>query len=347
MVLVHIIWPLRYASDYRPYFTIHNTEFGQMMKNERPTSMIIGVTNPIFSKLILRWPHVIRLNDVSQQTSTKKKNENFLLIEHDDEDELAVNELEDSFELSMSPPRPVIGKKVSTHGKPMKINETSTSDIKIGLYTKYRPFLHRDKTILKKLQSTRSQQRPDVVQNALLRRFFLELTQSFIIPLERYFSSLLPLHKLYHPNREPPVLKKFDNDEFLKTLDQHGPQLTTGLKGDWKDLYKQFLTTPNFRCWLSNRQDEANAKIFSIYIETIANCRLEEDFHLSHLKEIEIVDLVIKFRDLIQRLESSDDRRLVTLDTSNRKRFVDKLKLKMEFMIDQHLSNDMKILFHQ
>ena len=65
--------------------------------------------------------------------------------------------------------------------------------MKAGLYTNFKSYLQRDKTILKRLQSTNSQQRPDTVQNALLRRFFLELTQSFIIPLERYFASRLPL----------------------------------------------------------------------------------------------------------------------------------------------------------
>ena len=138
--------------------------------------------------------------------------------------------------------------------------------MKPGLYTKYKPYLQRDKTILKKLQSTNSQQRPDTVQNALIRRFFLELTQSFIIPLERYFVSLLPLRKYYRANRKPPIIKDFDNEEFLKTLDQYGPQLTSGLKGDWKDLYKHFLSTPNFRLWLSESTTRSKCKnLFIIY----------------------------------------------------------------------------------
>ena len=60
--------------------------------------------------------------------------------------------------------------------------------------------------------------------------FFLELTQSFIIPLERYFASLLSLHKYYHTNRQAPKIKRFHIEEFLRTLDQCGPQLTSTLK---------------------------------------------------------------------------------------------------------------------
>ena len=39
----------------------------------------------------------------------------------------------------------------------------------VDLYTKYKPYLQCNKTILKKLQSSNIQQRSDTVQNALLR----------------------------------------------------------------------------------------------------------------------------------------------------------------------------------
>ncbi|CAF1576778.1 unnamed protein product [Adineta steineri] len=247
-----------------------------------------------------------------------------------------------------------IKKKISTTSKPFKptlaLNNNSshlTFNMKPGLYTKYKSYLQRDKTILKKLQPTNSQQRLETVQNALLRRFFLELTQSFIIPLERYFSSLLPLQKLYQANREPPLIKDFDKEEFLKTIDQYGPQLTSGLKGDWKDLYKHFLSTPNFRLWLLNRQQEANAKIYSLYIKTLAYCHLEQDLNLSQLKELELIDLVIKFRDLIQRIEIKNDERLLTLNQVDRNDYLEKLKMKMKLIIDENLPDDMKILFNK
>jgi len=206
-------------------------------------------------------------------------------------------------------------------------------------------YLQRDKIILKKLQSTNSQQRPDTVQNTLLRRFFLELTQSFIIPLERYFASLLPLRKYYQVNNKLPIIKEFDKEEFLKTLDQYGPQLTSSLKGDWKELYKHFLSTSNFSLWLSNRRQEANAKIYSLYIEIIANCHLENDLNLSQLTEIELIDLVIKFKELIQRLETKNDELLITINQTLKDEYIEKLKLKLKILIEENLSDDMKMLF--
>jgi hypothetical protein len=314
--------------------------------------MIIGVTNPFFGKLLHQWPHIIRVDD-NQQKPKNKKHENFL-VDHDEEN-LPVNELEDDTEPSSSPQtKTKIRQKISTSSKPYKptytLNNKSshlTFDMKAGLYTKYKTYLQRDKTILKKLQSTNSQQRPDTVQNALLRRFFLELTQSFMIPLERYFASLLPLRKYYQANREPPKIKEFDKEEFLKTLDQYGPQLTSGLKGDWKDLYKHFFSTPNFSLWLSNRQQEANAKIYSLYIEIIANCHLENDLNLSQLTEIQLIDLVIKFKDLIQRLENKNDELLITIDQTFKDDYLEKLKIKMNILINEKLSDDIKILFNK
>ncbi|CAF4099893.1 unnamed protein product [Rotaria magnacalcarata] len=341
----------------------HNSQTKQQQKSSNkisssstlPTqpSLIIGVTNPFFSKLLNRWPHIIRVSENNEERFKSKHNEYFLGVEHEEEDS-SINDVEDNTDLSSSPqtPKQASLKRFGTNTKPYKhtrsINSNSshlTFDIKPGLYTKYKSYLQRDKTILKKLQSTNSQQRPDTVQNALIRRFFLELTQSFIIPLERYFTSLLPLRKYYQPNRKPPTIKDFDNEDFLKTLDQYGPQLTSGLKGDWKELYKHFLLTPNFCLWLSNRRQEANAKIYSLYIETIANCRLEQDLKLSKLTEIELVDLVLKFNDLIQRLESKTDELLLTIDQTITNDYMEKLKGKIKVIINEKLSDDMKILF--
>lgn len=72
-------------------------------------------------------------------------------------------------------------------------------DSKPGVYTHYKTFLQKDKSILKKLYKGIQMKRPAEVQSALLKRHLLELTQSFIIPLERYMASLMPLQKNISP----------------------------------------------------------------------------------------------------------------------------------------------------
>ena len=54
---------LRYANDYRPYFTIHDSEFQEFTsKTHAPSRIILGVTNPYFNKALQHWPNVIILD---------------------------------------------------------------------------------------------------------------------------------------------------------------------------------------------------------------------------------------------------------------------------------------------
>lgn len=78
-------------------------------------------------------------------------------------------------------------------------NSMSFFEAKTGVYTHYKPFLHKDKLVIKKILKGVQMKRPSEVQSAILRRHFLELTQSFIIPLERYMATLMPLKKNISP----------------------------------------------------------------------------------------------------------------------------------------------------
>lgn len=61
-----MIVPLMYNADYRPYFTIHDSEFKEYMtKSRSPPTVILGVTNPFFGKTLQHWPHIIRLAENS------------------------------------------------------------------------------------------------------------------------------------------------------------------------------------------------------------------------------------------------------------------------------------------
>jgi hypothetical protein len=84
-----------------------------------------------------------------------------------------------------------------------------------GVYTTYKPFLQKDKNIIKKLISGVSSRRPFEVQSALLRRHLLELTQSFMIPLERYIASLMPLQKNISPFKVWTFFREFSFHEFI------------------------------------------------------------------------------------------------------------------------------------
>ncbi|MCJ8744552.1 hypothetical protein PDJAM_G00120020 [Pangasius djambal] len=259
LALVSCIAPLRYCSDFRPYFTIHDSEFKEYTtRTQAPPSVILGVTNPFFAKTLQHWPHIIRIGDMKQTEMAKQM-------------------------------------------KVKKLKNLKTLDSKPGVYTAYKPFLNKDEDIIKQLQKGVQQKRPSEAQNAILRRYFLELTQSFIIPLERYVASLMPLQKSISAWKSPPQLKPFVQEEFMKTLEKAGPQLTSRLKGDWIGLYRQFLKSPNFDGWFRNRRKEMMQKLEALHLEALC----EEDLQLRTQKhtEVETVDLVLKLKDKLTQAE--------------------------------------------
>ncbi|KAF7693129.1 DENN/MADD domain containing 6Aa [Silurus meridionalis] len=259
LALVSCIAPLRYCSDFRPYFTIHDSEFKEYTtRTQAPPSVILGVTNPFFAKTLQHWPHIIRIGDMKQTEMAKQM-------------------------------------------KVKKLKNLKTLDSKPGVYTAYKPFLNKDDDIIKQLQKGVQQKRPSEAQNAILRRYFLELTQSFIIPLERYVASLMPLQKSISAWKSPPHLKPFVQEEFMKTLEKAGPQLTSRLKGDWIGLYRQFLKSPNFDGWFRNRRKEMIQKLEALHLEALCEEDLQQ--RIQKHTEVETVDLVLKLKDKLTQAE--------------------------------------------
>lgn len=257
--LISLIWPLRYRNDYRPYFTIHDSEFKEYTSKARsPPRVILGVTNPFFIKTLQHWPHILRVEESSNDRS-------------------AIPE-----------------KNIR------RTWDGRLFDIKPGLYSQYKTFLHRDKSLMKKVLKD---ERQDSVLSMVLRRHMLELTQSFMIPLERYLSSLMPLQRHMSPFRAIPQARPFIAEDFLSTLGDAGPTLTCGVKGDWKGLYRMFMCSSNFEGWLRGRQNDVVRQLRSSYIEVLCSA----DFSTKVMQEkqqVEIVDLVLKINDHIGSLNA-------------------------------------------
>ncbi|NXX18571.1 DEN6A protein, partial [Podargus strigoides] len=270
LALVSCISPLKYCSDFRPYFTIHDSEFKEYTtRTQAPPSVILGVTNPFFAKTLQHWPHIIRIGDIKLPGEVPKQ------------------------------------------VKVKKLKNLKTLDSKPGVYTSYKPYLNKDEEIVKQLQKGVQQKRPTEAQSVILRRYFLELTESFIIPLERYVASLMPLQKCISPWKSPPQLRQFSQDDFMKTLEKAGPQLTSGLKGDWIGLYRHFLKSPNFDGWFRSRQKEMTQKLEALHLEALCNENLV--FWSQKHTEVETVDLVLKLKNKL--LQADREQLPVKTDT--------------------------------
>uniref|UniRef100_A0A8C2F000 DENN/MADD domain containing 6B n=1 Tax=Cyprinus carpio TaxID=7962 RepID=A0A8C2F000_CYPCA len=256
LALVSAIAPLRYCGDYRPYFTIHDSEFKEYTtRTQAPPNVILGVTNPFFIKTFHCWPHIIRLGDLKMSGDLPKQ------------------------------------------VKVKKLAKLKTLDTKTGIYTAYKTFLHKDKSFIKRLLKGIQKKRPSEVQSAILRRHLLEQTESFILPLERYLESLMPPQRSMSPWKTPPQIRSFSQDEFMKTLEQAGPQLT--LKGDWTGLYRRFFRSPNFDGWYRLRHREMTQKVECLHLEAI--CAADLLTWNKDKSEVEIVDLILKLREKLMK----------------------------------------------
>ncbi|XP_019524179.1 PREDICTED: protein DENND6B isoform X2 [Hipposideros armiger] len=260
LALTSCVQPLKFCCDYRPYFTVHDSEFKEFTtRTQAPPNVVLGVTNPFFIKTLQHWPHILRIGEPK---------------------------------LSGGLPKQVKLKKPS---------RLKTLDTKPGLYTAYTAHLHRDKALLKRLLGGLQKRRPPGALAALLRTHLLELTQSFVIPLEHYMASLMPLQKSVTPWKAPPQIRPFHQDDFLRSLDHAGPQLTCILKGDWLGLYRRFFKSPHFDGWYRQRRKEMVRKLEALHLEAICEANIET--WMKDKSEVEVVDLVLKLREKLVRAQ--------------------------------------------
>uniref|UniRef100_A0A8C5QEZ7 DENN domain containing 6B n=1 Tax=Leptobrachium leishanense TaxID=445787 RepID=A0A8C5QEZ7_9ANUR len=256
--LFSCISPLKFCSDFRPYFTIHDTEFKEYTtRTQAPPSLLLGVTNPFFIKTLQHWPHILRVGEPRMSGDLPKQ------------------------------------------VKLKKTNKIKTLDTKAGMYTSYKPFLHKDKALIKQLLKGLQKKLPSTTLSFLLQKHLFELTQSFLIPLERYMGSLMPHHSSITPWKNPPQVRPFQQEELMKMLEHTGPQFSSSIKGDWMGLYRRFMKSPHFDGWYRQKQKEMREKLETAHLKVL--CEANISTWIKNKSEVEIVDLVLKLRDKLLR----------------------------------------------
>ncbi|KAI8376415.1 uncharacterized protein BYT42DRAFT_574504 [Radiomyces spectabilis] len=241
--LVDLIAPIPYCGDYRPYFTIQDSDFKSFVtKNKPPCNLILGVTNPFFNTAIEHWPHIVRVG--RQQL---RKPDGTLITAHN-------NHMHSS--------------RKSKAGLGSRSN--IIFDFVQGVTSKRKSVLSKDREILRMLTEAAVRGHPpDWLLNNILRRHFLDLTEKFLAPLDRYFNELIPNKSIVHSTTYPRRLRPFRTDEFLKSLKEHGAPLPfkstfktrTSTVDPIKEFYSQFLKCGNFATWLQQRMTEAEKTI--------------------------------------------------------------------------------------
>ncbi|XP_055619343.1 protein DENND6A [Toxorhynchites rutilus septentrionalis] len=288
--LMSLISPLSYCAESRPYFTIHDTEFKEFTQSKTAghPPIILGVTNPFFAKTLQHWPHTIRLQDSVESQLQQKQKQSPLPSGG------CASSTSTSSDASSTP-----------QSKLSKIKQITNKllDSSPGVYTQYKPFVSKDKAFIKKILLGIKTERPPSVQSALLRRHLLELTQSFMIPLERYLASLMPLQKDISPFKSAPLPNPFKQEDFLATLEECGPQLTSTCKGDWEGLYRRFFSSPNFKGWYETRYHELQQTLQALHMQTLSESNLTDWVKGKH--EVEIVDMILRLKQKLTLCSSA------------------------------------------
>ncbi|SAM08428.1 hypothetical protein [Absidia glauca] len=252
--LVDLINPIPYCGDYRPYFTIQDSDFKSFVnKNRPPTNLILGVTNPFFNTAIGHWPHIVRVG--RQQ---HRKPDGTLVTAHGSSNK------NHSHQITRSP-KPNLGSKSSV-----------LYDFVQGVTSRRKGVVAKDRDLLRMLtEATVRGHPPDWLLNNILRHHFVDLTEKFLLPLNRYFRTLIPNESTsLGPDMKPPQLRPFQTDQFMKSLKEHGSPLPfkstfktrTSTSDPVKELYAQFLKCGNFATWLQQSTTVAQQQLDRHYL---------------------------------------------------------------------------------
>ncbi|RKP25829.1 hypothetical protein SYNPS1DRAFT_22286 [Syncephalis pseudoplumigaleata] len=265
--LINLIAPIPYGGDWRPYFTVHDSDFkAYSSRLKTPGSVIVGVTNPFFKDAFDHWPNILRVNQADTNTPTRTPS---------------------PFE------RPSL-KKLGRQGS------GSSLDFVPGLTSKRKRAIDKDTALIKEITTLAQQRVNPHLLNDTIRRYFNELTERFLEPLDRYFATLIPTNSAeLTTSQSPPSLKPFRQDEFLKFVQEKGERHIVQPATACSDFYTQFLRCPNFVQWLQMRSVAAERRLRQTHLRALTDANLSS--WMRNRTEVELVDMLMPNTPVDQR----------------------------------------------
>ncbi|KAJ1985246.1 hypothetical protein H4R33_004109 [Dimargaris cristalligena] len=308
LALVDLIQPITYCGDVRPYFTIQDAEFKSYVSKTRiPPNVVLGVSNPFFDQALEHWPHIIHLGQ-----SRRRRESRFTSSRLNQRTRQAGGTANSSASKASN-----VLASLQIQSPQWLSNETHRS----GLQTKWKSVVGKDRALLAKITTAaEAGYTSSYILNNILRRHFLDLTEKFLAPLNRYFSTLIPkTNPLLHSNltnrpysQQPQPqpqqlrlqLKPFNQEDFLKSLHAHGSQIplrnSFGSNVDYIVFYRQFLTCGNFATWLHARTEQAQVELLKRYRQSL--CTTDLLSWVKNRRDAEVIELLLILRSEINSL---------------------------------------------
>lgn len=107
---------------------------------------------------------------------------------------------------------------------------------------------------------------PEARAVQLLRQHFAQRASEVLVPLNRYFTSLISSSSSPNPNpsfstnnnpKTTASLPPFLPSAFFASLKQHGSPLPFRTRAKQKEFYERWLRSPAFAVWMRERDEEA------------------------------------------------------------------------------------------
>ncbi|KAF8938221.1 Protein dennd6a [Dissophora ornata] len=278
--LVDLINPIPYCGDYRPYFTIQDTDFKSFCnKSLPPSSIVLGVTNPFFVKTLEHWPHIVKIGKpMNRRPNNKLMNDGS------------------------------VGKTV---GSP-RLGKPSSLEFVQGVVSKRKGVIAKDTNLLRMLaEATANRSSPEYLLDNILRNHFATLTEKFLVPLNRYFATLVPNDISLSSTSQFPHIAPFKQQTFLKFLSKNPPAIafkTSAFKSNseaCQSFYKDFLKCGNFATWLRLRTIAAQNELRKRYLEILSLGDVVG--WVRGRNEVELVDLLVRMREELGSSASKGD----------------------------------------
>ncbi|KXS21776.1 DUF1630-domain-containing protein [Gonapodya prolifera JEL478] len=202
---------------------------------------------------------------------------------------------------------------------------------------KWKGFFSCDKSVVKKVAEASLMGQPAYILDNILRRHFVDLTESIMMPLETYFSSLVVQGRISRTSfpgsgrlgsgviveatnvaavaagllRNRPQINPFGMESFIKYVEGAGaPSLPIPPKRPFPEFYRLFLRTPTFATWLRERS-ETVFRLWRIRVLEALSAvgvdgkQVEVEHWAASKGEVEVVELLLRLRDEVASAEAA------------------------------------------
>ncbi|PCH42289.1 DUF1630-domain-containing protein [Wolfiporia cocos MD-104 SS10] len=212
-----VLRPIPVAGDFRPFFTIHDTDHTALV-NPRPPSagLVLGVTNPYFARACRHWPHILSLGKPSVTKSVQHGN-----------------------------PAPPPGWKTQTHKRYISRDRALLQALQDACSGSERA-MHDASALLRQHFSQRT-----AALLVPLQRYLQSLIPA---PLQLGPSLEETFPQSLATPAQTPRLAPFSERAFLETLKPLALPFKSSSKA--REFYVRWIRTPSFGVWLA-RQEEA------------------------------------------------------------------------------------------